>query len=238
VEYLSVKNWDKHQHYRDRDPVWIKLYHRLLDNYEYTQLSDHDKLLFLETLMISARTSNRIPNDVQWLKRTYTLKGKIDFKELISLGFMESDSCYQDASKTLASCYQNDTRSPLLLYWLDNNLKKEFSEFRKMRNRMRKPITDIAEKRLIAGHKKLVAEGYDPAEIINYAIEKSWLSFFPPKDFSNENRKAGRQGTGQPVARTPSEIQREAGRKYFADLAAGNGNSVADDDGTLLSPVA
>ena len=28
-------NWDKFQHYKDRDPVWIKLHPELLDNDDY-----------------------------------------------------------------------------------------------------------------------------------------------------------------------------------------------------------
>ena len=145
MDYISVTNWDKYQHYRDRKPVWIKLYTSLIDNYEYQQLSNQDKLLFLEVLIVSARTSNRIPNDQKYLKRTLTLTGKINFTNLISLGFLE---CYQDDSKTVPSSYQDDTHSSLLFsnksinkYWKEKGLESEFRSFKRMRKQIKKPMS-------------------------------------------------------------------------------------------------
>src|SRR5690606_19747530 len=33
--YLTVKNFERFQHYKDRNPPWIKLYNDLLDDYEF-----------------------------------------------------------------------------------------------------------------------------------------------------------------------------------------------------------
>lgn len=35
---LTPKNWSEFQHYKDRNPPWIKLHHKLLDNYEFACL--------------------------------------------------------------------------------------------------------------------------------------------------------------------------------------------------------
>ena len=35
---FSVKNWDEFQHYKDRNPPWIKLHNHLLDDYEFEML--------------------------------------------------------------------------------------------------------------------------------------------------------------------------------------------------------
>lgn len=67
VEYISVRNWDQFQHYKDRDPPWIRLYHRLLDDYEYTSLPDAAKAHLMGIFMLAARTENRIPNDPKWI---------------------------------------------------------------------------------------------------------------------------------------------------------------------------
>jgi hypothetical protein len=32
VRYLRVKNWSEFQHYKDRNPPWIKLHRTLLDH--------------------------------------------------------------------------------------------------------------------------------------------------------------------------------------------------------------
>lgn len=35
---ITPKDWGEFQHYKDRDPTWIKLHKRLLDNYEFHSL--------------------------------------------------------------------------------------------------------------------------------------------------------------------------------------------------------
>ena len=37
---VHVKNFEKFQHYRDRAPIWIKLYGYLLEDYEFNLLPD------------------------------------------------------------------------------------------------------------------------------------------------------------------------------------------------------
>jgi hypothetical protein len=37
--YIIVPKWEKFQHYKDRDPVWIKVYTKLLHDPAYMQLS-------------------------------------------------------------------------------------------------------------------------------------------------------------------------------------------------------
>ena len=41
MDFFRVTNWDQYQHYKDRDPTWIKLYARLLDDYEFATLPDN-----------------------------------------------------------------------------------------------------------------------------------------------------------------------------------------------------
>jgi hypothetical protein len=39
VSWIVVRNWDKFQHYKDRDPAWIKLYMELRNRDEWRQLT-------------------------------------------------------------------------------------------------------------------------------------------------------------------------------------------------------
>ena len=48
--YFSVRNWDEFQHYKDRDPTWIKLYNRLLDDYAFGLLPDADVRAFMDAV--------------------------------------------------------------------------------------------------------------------------------------------------------------------------------------------
>lgn len=42
---IRAKNWGEFQHYKDRDPSWIKLHKKLLDNYEFHSLPIASKAL-------------------------------------------------------------------------------------------------------------------------------------------------------------------------------------------------
>jgi len=101
MEYIHINNWENYQHYKTRNPPWIKFYAALLDNYEYGCLQDASKLLLTSLYLIASRTDNKIPNDLSWIKRKTTIKGKIDIEPLLSGGFI---SLSGDASEVLADC--------------------------------------------------------------------------------------------------------------------------------------
>ena len=104
MEYLKIKNWDRYQHYRDRNPPWIKLYNSLLDDYEYSCLQDASKLLLMSLFLVASKCENRIPADKSFIRSKSGIKGKIDFVPLIEAGFIHFDG---NASEVLADRKQN-----------------------------------------------------------------------------------------------------------------------------------
>jgi hypothetical protein len=40
AQWLTIKNWSEFQHYKDRNPPWIKLHRALLDDYAFAALPD------------------------------------------------------------------------------------------------------------------------------------------------------------------------------------------------------
>lgn len=104
MEYFRVRNWDRFQHYRKRNPPWIKLYTELLDDYEFACLSDASKLLAFCIFMLAARSSNKIPLDPDWIRNRAALKSMPDLEPLFNHGFIVR--C-QDASETLAQRKQD-----------------------------------------------------------------------------------------------------------------------------------
>jgi hypothetical protein len=111
LRMFRVRNWEKFQHYKDRNPPWIKLHTELLDNYEFSRLQDASKLLALCIWMLAARSDNQIPADPEWIQRRCNLKGKPDLDPLFSGNFIEwiqpLAGMEQDASKALADCKQD-----------------------------------------------------------------------------------------------------------------------------------
>ena len=58
--WIIVHHWDRFQHYRDRAPLWIKLYLELEDKPEWTNLDLADQGLLIRIWMLYARTSGRL----------------------------------------------------------------------------------------------------------------------------------------------------------------------------------
>lgn len=101
MDYFRVANWDQYQHYKDRDPEWIKLYARLLDNYAFAVLPDACKWHLIGIFLLASKQGNRIPADARWVKKKIAARARIDLNALLSAGFIEDD-----ASRPLADCAQ------------------------------------------------------------------------------------------------------------------------------------
>ena len=111
MEYLEVQNWKEHQHYGKRNPPWIKLYSKLLDNYDYGCLPDDSKILLVSLYLLASKTNNQIPNDIEWIRSRSALKGKIHLYPLIKANFIKVLSNGNgDASTVLAQGYQDESK--------------------------------------------------------------------------------------------------------------------------------
>lgn len=99
VEFLQVRNWKRFQHYRDRSPVWIKLYCSMLDDYDFAALPDIAKAHLVSIWLLASRNKNRIPNDPVWIKQRIGALESIDLQLFVTRGWLEP---YSDASNSLA----------------------------------------------------------------------------------------------------------------------------------------
>lgn len=111
MDHIQIQNWTEYQHYSQRNPPWIKLHNKLLDNYEYGRLQDASKLLLISLYLLASRTDNKIPFDLEWIRSKAMLKGKIDLKPLIDAEFITVIAdCNQDASTELSTCLTQKSR--------------------------------------------------------------------------------------------------------------------------------
>ena len=99
MRYLRVKNLEKHQHYKDRRPPWIKLHAEVLNDYAFTCLQDASKAHLMLLWVLASRLDNKIPYDLAWITQQIGANGPVDMEELILQGFME---VFDDGSKLLA----------------------------------------------------------------------------------------------------------------------------------------
>jgi hypothetical protein len=101
-DFLVVKNWKEFQHYRDRDPLWIKLYRKLLTDYAFSRLPDASKAHLMLIWLLASESEGRIPNDAVWIKERIAAKDPIDLKSLIDKGFLTEERRKQVASERRA----------------------------------------------------------------------------------------------------------------------------------------
>lgn len=100
--YIEVVGWADFQHYKDRDPPWIKLHRKLLDNYGWACLQDASKAHLVGIWLLAARHHNRLPADPEWIRQRIGANDTVNLQALMDAGFIS-------ASTPLADCKQSAT---------------------------------------------------------------------------------------------------------------------------------
>ena len=99
---MKVRNWERYQpKMKDRDVIWIKLYRRILEDYEWHNLSSDSKATLIELLLLASENNGELPG-----------KEKIAFRLRKDIGFVEEQLSLlthwlQDVDKMLPSCEQD-----------------------------------------------------------------------------------------------------------------------------------
>lgn len=86
--YIYIPNWDEFQHYKDRQPKWIKLHLSLMGSDAWLDLSPSDRCLLIGIWMCIGRYGNgAVRGDERWLKSQLNLK-KGSLQRLNDAGFI------------------------------------------------------------------------------------------------------------------------------------------------------
>jgi len=101
--YYKINNWKKFQHYKDRNPPWIKLHQSMLDDEKFMCLQDDSKLQLIMLFLLAARVDNKICGDEKFLRNRLGIEN-VNLEPLISSGFL---SVYDTASNVIADCVQD-----------------------------------------------------------------------------------------------------------------------------------
>lgn len=113
---LSVYNWQRFQHYKDRDPPWVKLYRDLLTSESWVLGTDLSRVVQVASIMLAPRYENKIPYRFDLLKKVMNLEcSEAAFKKavdhLVAAKFLEIHEVTsevkvveQSASNALATC--------------------------------------------------------------------------------------------------------------------------------------
>lgn len=110
---LHVRNWERYQHYRDRNPPWIKLYTELLDDEGFLALPDAAKWQLVGLFLLAARRGNVLPEKAGQLKVLLGITGRLYIPELLAARYLvtEDPDASKDASKPASTSASTDASS-------------------------------------------------------------------------------------------------------------------------------
>jgi hypothetical protein len=116
LDVIALKGWDRFQHYKDRDPPWVKLYRDLLTSESWVLGTDLSRLVQVASVLLAARYNNQIPYRWDLIRKVSSLECtekafNESIKHLTANGFLEiqqvatdSPPAVQSASTLLATC--------------------------------------------------------------------------------------------------------------------------------------
>lgn len=103
TEYIHIVNWGRFQHYRKREPVWIKNYVSLLSNDDYLTLSTHQRGVLQGLWLLYASHHGHVHLDTRLLSRQLNARvSRRTIEALVQAGFL-----LVSASRDLAPRYQD-----------------------------------------------------------------------------------------------------------------------------------
>ena len=113
MAHYSLCAWEAHQHYKDRNPPWVKLYRDTLTTESWVMGTDLSRLVQVASILLAARYNNEIPLTFALVSRVASLdcteeQFSAALAHLARFQFIEIhgviDPCKQDASNALATC--------------------------------------------------------------------------------------------------------------------------------------
>ena len=213
--YLTIKNWNQFQQYKDRDPKWIKLHRDILNDYDFDQLTEVQQNHLMKIWLLVSKLDNKIPNDSIWIARQIGAKSKVDIKQLVTSGFIVVYDSVQECTKayleTETEKRQRESArkraSQLSADWIPDSEDKEYCKEKR---------PDL--------NPELVAENFRDYYLSHGKPMVDWKRTWQ-RWVRNErgNNQKSSNGTGKPTV-SPGTANREAGKEYFRRLSEGDGN--------------
>lgn len=87
-----IVGWNKYQHYKERNPPWVKLHYELLSSQTWVSLDDASRVLAVACMLVASRHDGCIPTNDTYMERVAYLNKKPNYKPLIDCGFLEHAS--------------------------------------------------------------------------------------------------------------------------------------------------
>ena len=111
MDYLRCKGWKERQGYKDGRPIhWIKLHIALLEDYNFSKLSEIQQSHIVKIWALAGKTENKLPNDAEWIGQRISAQSEVDLKQLVTLGFLAPYVPVLDRTNANAKPYLEERR--------------------------------------------------------------------------------------------------------------------------------
>jgi hypothetical protein len=100
---MRIKNWDRFQHFKDRKPIWIKLYRDLLDDLNWHELDGKSAKALVMIWLIASEEFGKLPET-----KTLAFRLRMSEKDTKEVVTKLSQWLEQDDINTISDEYQDD----------------------------------------------------------------------------------------------------------------------------------
>jgi hypothetical protein len=176
---MRIKNWDRFQHFKDRKPIWIKLYRDLLDDLNWHELDGKSAKALVMIWLIASEDLGKLPET-----KTLAFRLRMSEKETKEVVTKLSQWLDQDDINTISDGYQDDMPEKRREE-TDKEKEKEtdtptgvsqqvWDSFVKQRKTKKAQVTDL----VIDGiQKEADKAGWTLEMALNEVVVRNWQSF-------------------------------------------------------------
>jgi len=174
---MRIKNWDRFQHFKDRKPIWIKLYRDLLDDLNWHELDPKSAKALVMIWLIASEDLGTLPET-----KTLAFRLRMSEKETKEVVTRLSSWLEQDDINTISEGYQDDmlekrreeTKKEKEIEAPEGVSQQVWESFVKQRKTKKAQVTDL----VINGIKKEADKaGWTMDMALNEIVVRNWVSF-------------------------------------------------------------
>lgn len=127
-KFLSVKNFEKFQHFKKPNPPWIKLYRSTLGDRAFINLPTTSKYIYIGLLILASEGCNKVFNDPSWISHRLAIKvSELDLKPLYKAGFLiaSESTVYRETVSQRRDREETETETENSIYITASPPKKQ-----------------------------------------------------------------------------------------------------------------
>lgn len=244
-----VKNWKEFQHYRDRNPPWIKLHKKLIDDFDFHALPDASKALAPLLWILASMHEDPESGAIDGPDEAIAFRLHMDVKKFQSaMKPLLNSKFFSHASDVLADCYQDappeyrvqsteketdkrkNTKKEKIEFTLPSDIpQQDWFDYVEMRAKIKKPMTDTAKKMAVDKLYALRDKGYDIAAVLQQSTFNDWQGLFEVRGVTPVS-----PSTRKEIKPIDLGLEGEGLAKVFAIMRAKYGDSIFQ---SWLSPI-